>query len=187
MKRDTQDLQIPSPQHDPDASSEVRIFAAWMGLVLVAFGVAMAGYLFFRIGQVILDPRTFETQVDRWEFVIRGRTTDAFPEVYETPERRIISPQSAQNAGSGNETAAVGSGQKESRAEEIAQFVGRVGSKSARPAALLIITLVLAILVRIILGIINAGIRLAGLAGGEREYMKRILDELVNRRNHPRE
>lgn len=167
----------------PDASRDVRLFASWMGLAVVAFGVAMAGYLFFRIGQVVLDPRSFETQVDRWEFVIRGRTSDAFPEAYETPDRQLIqTPRTPEDdtAGANPENAAPGG--TSDQVEEMARFMGRVGSKSARPAALLLIILVLMLLVRIIVAIIHAGIRLAGLSGGEREYMKRVIDELVYQR-----
>jgi hypothetical protein len=175
--KDNQHTPVSPPpgraEHDPTA--EMRMFASWMGLLLVAFGTAMAGYMFYRIGMVVMDPRSFETQVDRWEFVIRGRTTDAFPDAYETPERTVRQPAIA------NELPAQQASPADST-EEMARFVGRVGSKSARPAALLLIVLVLTILLRIAIAIIHAGIRLAGLAGGEREYMKRIVDELVNQR-----
>lgn len=150
-----------------------------MGLVLVSFGVTIAAYMFFRIGQVVLDPRSFETQVDRWEFVIRGRTSDAFPGAYETPDLGLVTTQPGEEipAVSGN------GGSREDRVEEVARLVGRVGSKSARPMALLLIVLILVLMVRIVIGIIHAGIRLAGLSGGEREYMKRIIAELTHNRN----
>lgn len=172
-----------------DASSDVRVFASWFGLVLVAMGVAMAGYLFFRIGQVLLDPRVFETNVDRWEFVMRGRATDAFPDVFETPERRLVRPLPPDN--DGGDPAAPGAHPYDEMAppapppdpvEDMARLAGRIASKSARPMALLFLIMVLTLLVRIIIAIIHAGIRLAGLAGGEREYMKRIIDELVDQR-----
>lgn len=164
-----------------DASSEVRMFAAWMGLVLVAMGVAMAGYLFYRIGQVLLDPRAFETQVDRWEFVVRGRTTDAFPDVFETPDRQQIGAGVDSATGVDERGSAVPARHSD-KVDETAQLVGRIGSKAARPAALFVLVLVLLILVKIVVSVIHAGIRLAGLAGGEREYMKRIVDELVYQR-----
>lgn len=167
--------ETPTYHTPPDTSSEIRSFAAWMGLVIIAFGVATSGYLFWKIGGVLLDPRAFETQVDRWEFVVRGRTTDAFPDTYETPDRRQIT-----NPDTAAETAPA----RRDRVEEMAEFAGRMGSKSARPAALLLIILVLSIMVRISIAIINAGIRLAYLTAGEKDYMKRIVDELVERRNN---
>lgn len=163
-----------------DSSSEVRIFAAWMGLVLVAMGVAMAGYLFYRIGQVLLDPRAFETQVDRWEFVVRGRTTDAFPDVFETPERRQIGEGVSPTGREFDDSNTANS--RSNQVDEAAQLVGRIGSKAARPTALIVLMLVLLIMVKIVVSVVHAGIRLAGLAGGEREYMKRIVDELVYQR-----
>lgn len=189
MKSDSNYAPPAAPgQYDPDRSSDLRIFASWMGLILVAFGTAMAGYMFYRIGMVILDPRSFETQVDRWEFVIRGRTTDAFPGAYETPEQTLrapaIEPDGSPAVGEPDADSPPSTTYTEADpTEEMARLIGRVGSKSARPAALLLIILVLTILVRIIIAIIHAGIRLAGLAGGEREYMKRIINELVNQRN----
>jgi hypothetical protein len=155
-----------------------------MGLLLVAMGVAMAGYLFVRIGQVLLDPRSFENQVDRWEFVVRGRTTDAFPDNYETPERRVISaPQAPAEPDSVDPESPNALTERGDPMEETLHLVGRLGSKSARPAALFILILVLLILVKIIVSVIHAGIRLAALSAGDREYMKRIVDELVYQRN----
>ncbi len=192
MKRDRPDpLQPPPLDGQADLSSDVRIFAAWMGLVLVAFGVGMAGYLMFRIGDVVLDPRAIETQVDRWEFVIRGRTTDAFPQAYETPERRIVAstgPPQGDGLDAGDpETSELDPAPdiSSNQSEEMARFVGRVGSKSARPAALLLIVVLLMLLVRIIIGIIHAGIRMVYLTAGEKDFMKRIIDELTRQRNHP--
>ena len=183
MKRDSENQPasqaVPLP---PDASSEIRNFASWMGLVMVALGVAMAGYLFYRIGMVLLDPRSFETQVNRWEFVIRGRTTDALPDTYETPERQAISPQTALTAKREND---LPGNSTQDETEQLVHFLGRLGSKSARPVALFFILLVLTLLVRIISAVMHAGIRLAGLAGGEREYMKRLLDEMLYQRNRP--
>jgi hypothetical protein len=186
MKRDISPIPEPaSVKYSTDSAGELRTFAAWMGLVIIAFGLAMAGYLFYRVGQVLLDPRSFETQVDRWEFVVRGRTTDAFPQTYETPDRKRITIPPVDGAANPNQPAA-DANQPRDRSEEIAQFVGRLGSESARPAALLLIILVLSILVRIAIGIINAGIRLAYLTSGEKDYMKRIIDELVDQRNQSR-
>lgn len=174
-----------------DASSDVRVFASWFGLVLVAMGVAMAGYLFFRIGQVLLDPRAFETNVDRWEFVMRGRVNDALPAALETPERRLarpLPPAGDQDADPATETPAdyyedpPPATAPVDPVEDMARLAGRIASKSARPMALLLLIMVLTLLVRIIVAVIHAGIRLAGLAGGEREYMKRIIDELMEQR-----
>lgn len=185
MKR-VEDYPADSPQRPvpPDPTSDVRVYAAWFGLVLVAMGVAMAGYLFFRIGQVLLDPRSFETQVDRWEFVVRGRTTDAFPQAYETPDRGIIGGVS----GNAPQDRALVNADDISTpsadpVEDTLRLVGRLGSKSARVGALLLLMLVLLILVKIIFSVVHAGIRLAALAGGEREYMKRIIDELADQRD----
>ena len=90
MNRDRHHEPPSHPLPQPiENGGEIRAFAAWMGLMLIAFGVAMAGYMFFRIGAVLLDPRAFETQVDRWEFVVRGRVSDALPNAYETPERTV--------------------------------------------------------------------------------------------------
>lgn len=163
----------------PDSTSDIRAFAAWMGLVLVAMGVAMACYLFYRVGQVVLDPRSAETQVNRWEFVIRGRATDAFPDAMETGERRIIAPVPARAVDDFEDPAPATSNDP---VEETARLMGRLGSKSARAAALVVLLVVLMLLVKICTAIIHAGIRLAGLSGGEREYMKRIVDELVHQR-----
>lgn len=176
--REPQQPDAPAPA-PPDNSSEFRVFAAWMGLVIVAFGLAISGYLLLKIGQVLLDPRGFETQVDRWEFVVRGRTTDAFPDAYETPDRQIIRNPDAAAA-----SAAPEKQPEKSRSEEVADLAGRIGSKSARPVALFLIVLVLTLMVRIAIGIIHAGIRLAYITAGERDYMKRILEELLDQRQN---
>lgn len=183
MKRNDDDP--PGPPHRPptvDPTTDVRIFAAWFGLVLVAMGVAMAGYLFFQIGRVIMDPRAFETQVDRWEFVLRGRATDAFPDTYETPELQRISANPTAPSGNGVDSTSGLTSVSADPVEETARLLGRIGSKSARLGALMLLMLVLLILVRIIFAVVQAGIRLAALAGGEREYMKRIIEELVDQR-----
>jgi len=194
MKREEELQQPPALKNAaPDASGEIRAFAAWMGLILVAMGVAMAGYLFWRIGSVVLDPRGFETQVNRWEFVVRGRTSDAFPDSYETPDRGTVGnyrpdgdPARWQpQAGAENSATETGAGAGTTTGdpvEDTARLVGRVGSKSARAAALLILIMILMLMVKIITSVIHAGIRLAALAGGEREYMKRIVNELVEQR-----
>lgn len=174
-------MEQPRRAERPDPSQDVRLFAAWFGLLLVAMGVAMAGFLFFRIGKTLLDPRSFETQVDRWEFVVRGRTTDAFPDALETPERRLISNQQPPSAEDSPDAAIA---DRSDPLEDTLELVGRLGSKSARAAALLILVLVLLILVKIVVAVIHAGIRLAALSAGEREYMKRIVDELVYQRKN---
>lgn len=183
MKRN--DDVPPGPRHRPppvDPTTDVRVFAAWFGLVLVAMGVAMAGYLFFQIGRVIMDPRAFETQVDRWEFVLRGRATDAFPQSFETPDLQRISANPTAQPGNGMDTSNGMAPISADPVEDTARLLGRIGSKSARLGALMLLTLVLLILVRIIFAVVQAGIRLAALAGGEREYMKRIIEELVDQR-----
>lgn len=194
MIRQKPEAPAPHPFDDPqDSSAGVRIFAAWMGLLLVAVGAALAGYLMYRIGEMVLDPRTFETQVDRWEFVIRGRTTDAFPDTYETSDnKRIITSVPAPGASGDPEIetqdAPIRPGHEAiDQTEEMARFVGRLGSKSARPAALLLVMVLLMILVRILVAIMHAGIRLVYLTAGEKDYMKRIIDELAHRRDGPLE
>lgn len=191
MKQDSTIPSQPQPTaSQPDASSDVRIFAAWMGLLLIAFGVAMAGYVLFRIGEVVMDPRAIETQVDRWEFVIRGHTTDAFPQAYETPERRTLNPAPLAQSDDSEAESSQPEGLEEIRAaqseqtDEMARFIGRIGSKSARPAALFLIIVLLMLLVRIIIAIIHAGIRMIYLTAGEKDHMKRIIDELTRQRNH---
>ncbi len=169
--------------------SEIRAFAGWMGLVIIAFGVAVAGYLLLRIGEVVIDPRGFETQVDRWEFVVRGRVSDALPDAYETPERTIPAavapaepvPETEGTAGTAGARPSAPDGQV-GDVEKMAEFVGRVSSKSARPAALFLLVIIITIIVRIIIAIINAGIRLVYVTAGEKEYMKRIIEELVDQR-----
>lgn len=164
-----------------EGGSDVRKFAGWMGLVIIAFGVAVAGYLVLRISEVIIDPRGFETQVDRWEFVVRGRVSDALPDAYETPERTLLSGQMpAATAEPDLQTTAPQNPSGD--VEKMAEFVGRVASKSARPAALFFLVILITIVVRIIIAIIHAGIRLVYITAGEKEYMKRIIEELVEQR-----
>lgn len=180
MKRDTPIFNEPVKRSAaPDSGSEIRSFAAWMGLVIIAFGVTTAGYLFWKIGNVLLDPRAFETQVDRWEFVVRGRTSDALPDIYEIPDRRPVGNPDQPVTDPANPA------NQQDHVEQVAQLTGRIASKSARPAALILILLVLGLMVRIAVAIINAGIRLAYLTAGEKDYLKRIVDELVAQRNNP--
>jgi len=168
-----------------DSAADLRIFASWLGLVIVTFGVVVCGYLFIRIGETLLDPRAFETQVDRWEFVVRGRTTDAFPDSYETPEGTLNRDDTTEAATEGPAAPSSPSQPNKDRVEEMVEFIGRVGSKSSRPAALLLIILVLSLLVRIAIGVVHAGIRLAYISAGEKDYMKRVIDELVEQRKNP--
>lgn len=160
-----------------DGAAETRNFAAWFGMVLIAFGVGMAGWMFFYIGEIVLDPRGFSQQVDRWEFVIRGRATDAFPDAYETPDGVRLN-----TAGTDAAVTAPDAGSPDD-VERMAEFVGRVGSKSSRPAAILLLLLVVSLLVRIVLAIVSAGIKLVYVTTGDRDFMRRVIEQLASRRN----
>jgi hypothetical protein len=165
---------------EPDPGTSFRVTAASLGLVLIGVGALMAGYLFYQIYRVLMDPRPLVDQVNRWEFVIRGRANDV-------PVRPVERAESAKlKAGEPDDAAdPLTPGQHNSSPREIeaaAQFVSRMGSVSARPAALLLMFVLLGIMVRIAIAFIEAGGRLVNLAAGEKEFIQRLLREITSRK-----
>ncbi len=163
------------PAEDP--TSGFRVFAASIGIVLVMAGAGLAGYLFYNVIKVMADPRSFSTQVDRWEFVVRGQANDLSPGALELPDRQ----KQAEAGGAAESDPSIAAEAAPSEAEKIAHFAGRMGSKAARPGALLMIVILLTLLVRIAIALIDSGARLVHLAAGEKEFMKRLLYEITTR------
>lgn len=163
-------------RREPDATIGFRTATATFGLVLIGIGSLMTLLLFWRLYQLFLDPRPLEVQVDRWEFVIRGRATDG-----PIPVEREIASEGRIEA---DPLPAGGTGVRRPRdeVEAVAEIAGRIGSKAARPAAILIMLVLLGILVRIVLGVIDIGGRLVYSAAGERDILKRLVHELQKRR-----
>lgn len=175
-----------APQPDPGTS--FRITAASLGLVLIGIGVLMSGYMFYQIYRVLMDPRPLADQVNRWEFVIRGRANDIAVRPVEEGEaaKLNVGPGSTRMANAAepdDDPLTPGrNGQSSSRdIESFAEVARRLGSLGARPTALLLMFILLGIMVRIALGFIEAGGRLVHLAAGEKEFMQRLITEITRR------
>ncbi|MGI8905263.1 MAG: hypothetical protein ACR2IE_02090 [Candidatus Sumerlaeaceae bacterium] len=171
---------------EPDPGTSFRMTAASIGLILIGVGVLMSGYMFYQIARVLLDPRPLVEQVNRWEFVIRGRANDIPVRPIERGEAEKLKRSAATSADSrqDSESEILTPGQDSRSPREIevaADFAKRMGSLGARPAALLLMFVLLGIMVRIAIGFIDAGGRLVNLAAGEKEFMQRLLKEITRK------
>ncbi len=176
-KQDAHTTPLPL-RTEPDPSAGFRAASATMGLILIGIGSILTLLLFWRLYQTFLDPRPLVAQVDRWEFVIRGKATDALIPV----ERPVVTgSEPDEDYDTAAPTSARAVRRPENEVEAVAQIAGRVGSKAARPAAMLIMLILLGILVRILLGLIDTGGRLVYNAAGDRELLQRLVRELRNR------
>jgi hypothetical protein len=171
---------------EPDPGTSFRTTAASMGLILIGVGVLMSAYMFWQLARVLLDPRPLVEQVNRWEFVIRGRANDIPVRPIERGDEEKLrrQPQLIGNP-TANETNPLTPGQGATQGtrevEAVAEFAKRMGSLGARPAALLLMLVLLSIMVRIAIGFIEAGGKLVNLAAGEKEFMQRLLKEITGR------
>ena len=173
---------------EPDPGTSFRVTAASMGLVLIGIGVMMAGYMFYQIYRVLMDPRSLVEQVNRWEFVIRGRANDIAVRPVERGEAiKLNSRTPSGRTQASNEPIEIdplAPGQNTGAPHDVevaAQFASRLGSLGARPAALLLMFILLGILVRIAISFIEAGGKLVNLAAGEKEFMQRLLAEITRK------
>lgn len=163
-----------SSASDSDGTAGMRVVGAILGVALVIIGTTFSLYMFFRIGEAVMDPRGFREQVDRWEFVVRGRTTDA---VGDAREPAALTSDNTGAAGN-----LLPPDTLEDRAEEAARFIERTFSRSARPIALFVMVVLVSMMVRILILLIDAGARLIHLAAGEKEFMKRLLREIAKKK-----
>lgn len=181
---DTPSLRLPQ---EPDPSSGFRIMAASIGLVLIGVGIFLCITLFYQIYRVLMDPRPLVEQVNRWEFVIRGRMNDVPVRPVEPGEAAKLKkdPAVSRTGEDSAEPDPLTPGQSPNRprneAEIAGQVAARLGSVSARPTALLLMFILLGILVRIAIGVLEAGGKLVNLAAGEKEFMQRLLVEITRR------
>lgn len=133
----------------------------------------LALYLFFRIGDLVMDPRGFREQVDRWEYVVRGRSADLMAD---------FSEPGATQQRSEPQTAPATPINPDDKAEEASRFIERAFSRGARPIALLILIVLVSLLVRVLILLIDVGARLIHLSVGDKEFMKKLLRELAKRK-----
>lgn len=180
---------MPFRAPEPDGTTGFRIMAASMGLVLIVIGAMMCATLFYQIYRALMDPRPLVEQVNRWEFVIRGRMNDVPVRPVEKGEAAKLRTGSKPANAADNEEpeadplTAAHSGSAPRDVEIAAQFAKRLGSVSARPVALLLMFILLGILVRVAVGLLDAGGRLVNLAAGEKEFMQRLLFEITRRKS----
>ena len=180
------DMSLPNrdvPNHpatdlppDESAVPALRSTAAALGLLLIGTGAIMAAWMFYQVAQALVDPRPYGPQVDRWEFVIRGKQVDGDPGAGEITDRRGARPTAARPAASDDLSQGIRD------VETAASLAGRIGSKAARPTAIFVILTLLLLLVQIARVLIEGGARLIGVASGDRDLMKRLLDALNRKR-----
>lgn len=178
-------ILYPVPQQ-PEPGTSFRYAAASIGLILIGVGALMAGYIFYQVYRIVMDPRPLVEQVNRWEFVIRGRANDIAVRPIERAEAAKARANTSPGSDDPNSEAdpLTPGGQRAGNSRELeaaAQFASRIGSLSARPAALLLMIVLLGVLVRIAISFIDTGARLVNLAAGEKEFMQRLLKEITRR------
>jgi len=164
-------------REEPDPSAGFRTATASIGLVLIVLSALLCMFLFWRIYQVLMDPRPLADQVDRWEFVLRGKATDA-----PIPVERPVMDPTGQYQLAEEEQPPKQPFRPATEAEAVAQIAGRVGSKAARPAAILIMLMLLGVIIRIVLGLMDVGGRLVHHAGSDKELLQRLVREITERR-----
>jgi hypothetical protein len=135
-------------------------------------------WLFYQVAQFIVDPRPYSEIISRWEFVIRGRQLDSDAGAAEAPDLRRAGVPDRE----GQLEESVPPEEDLSRGirdvETAARLAGRIGSKTARPAAVMVILFLTLILIRIATALIEAGARLVGVLSGERALMTKLLKAL---------
>ena len=108
--------------------------------------------------------------------MIRGKQVDGDPGAGEITDRRGARPTAARPAASDDLSQGIRD------VETAASLAGRIGSKAARPTAIFVILTLLLLLVQIARVLIEGGARLIGVASGDRDLMKRLLDALNRKR-----
>lgn len=176
------------PREEADMGpSGFQMIAASLGLVLIGVGVLLAIMLFLQVYRVLMDPRPLTDPLNRWEFVMRGRTNDIPVRPVEQPDLAAAdaAAQASDPEADPNDFSVTDGRRPQNEAEAFAEAVGRMGSKAARPLGLLVMLLLLGILVRVALGLIEIGGRLVSLVTGERQMLQRLVQELQRRNLKP--
>ncbi|MCX7719058.1 MAG: hypothetical protein N2111_11755 [Candidatus Sumerlaeaceae bacterium] len=146
----------------------LRLFGAFIGLILVSVGTWFAVTLFLALGKAVSEPASIHDRLDKWEAVVRGR----LPDMLHSGEPASLAQQQAE--GDPPPSAA----RETITPRDLAEYI----AVSSRPVAILFLIAVIGLLIRIAVSLIDAGARLLGLASHEAAIMKRILAELRRQR-----
>lgn len=171
-------MESPLARNDQDPN-EGRSFlqgvAAFIGIVLIIFGVVLAAMIFISVLGYIREPADFEKLVAKWEVVVSASGTNEGPGISLERSERSDSFTTPANAENGSEATHTVS-------HQIHEHRVQLPVNATRLTTIGLLIVLLLVLLRIALGIIGAGAKLVAVANPYKTMHEKLLRELAHAR-----
>lgn len=167
----------PLERQDEELSgrSALQTMAAFVGIVLIIFGVVLAAMLFISVLGYLRDPTDFEKMVARWEMVVSASGSNEGPGIsLERAERRdsFTTPADAEAGTEATHTVA----------HQVHEHRVHLPVNATRVTTIGIMIVLLLVLVRIAIGIITAGASLVAAANPYKKIHEKMIRDLAMQR-----